>query len=252
MGLEGVVSKRASSPTSSGRGDPLAQDEVHAAAGVHHRGLRRPRPTSKRAVGSLVLGAYENGRLVYVGRVGTGFTAALAQSLWRRVAAAAPLHAALLRQAPTRRGRPGRNGSSPRSSAKSSSAAGPAIVCCGTPPSRASGRIGPPRRSSSSRRTERPRSRGLRRSANRVAHASRPRVVAGRGPDQAGPGCILRRRSPTGSCPTLSIGRSRSFAARSARGEKCFFAKHPWDGLDRHRWCSSTSARTSRCSPSAT
>ena len=41
-----------------------------------------PSSTSRKAVGSLVMGVYEAGRLVHVGRVGTGFTEALAGSLW--------------------------------------------------------------------------------------------------------------------------------------------------------------------------
>jgi bifunctional non-homologous end joining protein LigD len=46
-----------------------------------------PSSTSRKAVGSLVLGAYEGDKLVHVGRVGTGFTEAIARSLWTELEA---------------------------------------------------------------------------------------------------------------------------------------------------------------------
>ena len=42
-----------------------------------------PVKNSTTAVGSLVLGAYEGDRLIYVGRVGTGFTDRMARTWWR-------------------------------------------------------------------------------------------------------------------------------------------------------------------------
>jgi bifunctional non-homologous end joining protein LigD len=42
-----------------------------------------PSGTSKKAVGSLVMGVYDAGKLVHVGRVGTGFNAETATSLYK-------------------------------------------------------------------------------------------------------------------------------------------------------------------------
>ena len=52
--------------------------------------LRQPTKSSKahaRAIGSLVLGYYENGELIRAGRVGTGFTEQVALELLRRLEA---------------------------------------------------------------------------------------------------------------------------------------------------------------------
>jgi bifunctional non-homologous end joining protein LigD len=45
-----------------------------------------PSSTSRKAVGSLVMGLYDAGKLLHVGRVGTGFTAETAASLYRTLA----------------------------------------------------------------------------------------------------------------------------------------------------------------------
>ncbi len=42
-----------------------------------------PSTAMPRAVGALVVGYYENGRLIYAGRVGTGYTHATARELWK-------------------------------------------------------------------------------------------------------------------------------------------------------------------------
>ncbi|KAA2235555.1 DNA ligase D [Salinarimonas soli] len=81
MGLEGIVSKRAGSPYVSGRVDhwrktKCTQRQEFVVAGY------LPSTTSRKAVGSLVLGAYDGDRLVHVGRVGTGFPATTAGALW--------------------------------------------------------------------------------------------------------------------------------------------------------------------------
>ena len=44
-----------------------------------------PSTTSSKAIGSLVLGVYEGDKLHHVGRVGTGFTAATAEVLFKRL-----------------------------------------------------------------------------------------------------------------------------------------------------------------------
>jgi bifunctional non-homologous end joining protein LigD len=44
-----------------------------------------PRSDDPRAIGALVVGYFEHGKLTYAGRVGTGFTADVAQALWKTV-----------------------------------------------------------------------------------------------------------------------------------------------------------------------
>jgi bifunctional non-homologous end joining protein LigD len=80
MGLEGLVSKRADVPYRSGRGEDWIKSKcVHSQEFVIIGFL--PSTTLKNAIGSLVLGYYDNGNLVHVGRAGTGFSEELAVSL---------------------------------------------------------------------------------------------------------------------------------------------------------------------------
>ena len=44
-----------------------------------------PSTTQRRAIGSLVLGYFDKSKLVYAGRVGSGFSTAAAEDLWRRL-----------------------------------------------------------------------------------------------------------------------------------------------------------------------
>jgi bifunctional non-homologous end joining protein LigD len=44
-----------------------------------------PRSDAPRAVGALVLGYYEKGKLTYAGRVGTGFNTKTAAALWNQL-----------------------------------------------------------------------------------------------------------------------------------------------------------------------
>jgi bifunctional non-homologous end joining protein LigD len=84
LGLEGIISKKADSPYRSGRG----KDWLKAKCALRQEFVIAgyvPSSTSKKAIGSLVLGVYEGGGLVPVGRAGTGFTAALAEDLFRRL-----------------------------------------------------------------------------------------------------------------------------------------------------------------------
>ena len=81
LGLEGIVSKRKDLPYRAGRGPhwlkiKCMQRQDFVIAGYV------PSTTSRKAVGTLVLGLHEGGRLVHVGRVGTGFTEAVARDLW--------------------------------------------------------------------------------------------------------------------------------------------------------------------------
>jgi bifunctional non-homologous end joining protein LigD len=99
MGLEGIVSKRRDRPYRSGRRDEwlkikCTQRQEFVVAGY------LPLSTGGRAVGALVLGVYERGDFVYVGRVGSGFSVAVARELWQR------LHALRIKAPPFAAGLP--------------------------------------------------------------------------------------------------------------------------------------------------
>ena len=81
LGLEGVISKRRDLPYRSGRrGDWLktkcTKRQEFVIAGYV------PSTTVAKAIGSLVLAVNEGGKLVHVGKVGTGCTEATARKLW--------------------------------------------------------------------------------------------------------------------------------------------------------------------------
>ena len=86
LGLEGIVSKLTSAPYRSGRSKAwlkskcIDSDEFVVIGYV-------PSTTQRRTVGSLVLGYFDKGKLVYAGRVGSGFSTAAADDLWRRLEA---------------------------------------------------------------------------------------------------------------------------------------------------------------------
>ena len=84
LSLEGVVSKLRTAPYRSGR----QKDWVKAKCSERQEfviGGFVPSAVSARAIGSLVLGYYEDGELRHAGRVGTGFSQAIAGDLWRRL-----------------------------------------------------------------------------------------------------------------------------------------------------------------------
>ncbi len=81
LGLEGVVSKRKDKPYVAGRSAHWVKIKCSERQEFVIAGYL-PSTTSRKAIGSLVLGTHDSGRLVHVGRVGTGFTEALASSLW--------------------------------------------------------------------------------------------------------------------------------------------------------------------------
>jgi bifunctional non-homologous end joining protein LigD len=85
LSLEGIVSKLRDAPYRSGR----AKDWLKAKCSQQQEFVicgYVPSTTSRRAIGSLVLGYYAEGnRLVHAGRVGTGYTTATAQDLYRRL-----------------------------------------------------------------------------------------------------------------------------------------------------------------------
>ena len=84
LGLEGVVSKLRDAPYRAGRGKSWVKAKCSARQEFVIGGYA-PSTTSAKAIGSLVLGAYESGALRHVGRVGTGFTEAVAKDLFKKL-----------------------------------------------------------------------------------------------------------------------------------------------------------------------
>ncbi|MFC3727198.1 DNA ligase D [Neoaquamicrobium sediminum] len=86
LSLEGVVSKRASGKYASGRGRDWVKSKCSDRQEMVVGGFM-PSTTSKQAIGSLVLGVYDDGKLRHVGRVGTGFSRDVARDLYARLSA---------------------------------------------------------------------------------------------------------------------------------------------------------------------
>ena len=84
MSLEGIVSKRTDAPYRSGRSETFIKAKCSNAqefvVGGYSVSTALPR-----AVGALVVGYYDDGQLIYAGRIGTGFTQSMARDLWRRL-----------------------------------------------------------------------------------------------------------------------------------------------------------------------
>jgi bifunctional non-homologous end joining protein LigD len=89
LGMEGIVSKRIDAPYRSGRGDSWTKSKCRGRDEFLVGGWT----TDKRGrdLGALLLGARRDGKLVYLGKVGTGFTEASRADLSRRLS---PLRAA--------------------------------------------------------------------------------------------------------------------------------------------------------------
>lgn len=84
LSLEGIVSKDRDRPYRGGRSKcwrkaKCAERQEFVIAGYV------PSTVSRSAIGSLVLGTFEDGRFRHAGRVGTGFTARVAEDLMRRL-----------------------------------------------------------------------------------------------------------------------------------------------------------------------
>ncbi|MGE5408565.1 MAG: non-homologous end-joining DNA ligase [Syntrophothermus sp.] len=84
LGLEGLISKRADRPYRSGRHDDwlkskCIQTDEFVVIGYLVSSV------SKTAIGALVVGYYDRKRLVYAGRVGTGYTQQTAAELFRQL-----------------------------------------------------------------------------------------------------------------------------------------------------------------------
>ncbi len=80
-GLEGIVSKRLDSPYRSGRGDSWTKTKCRAGHEVVIGGWT----SAEGSLRALLVGVNKGGRLVYVGRVGTGFGQAAAKQLQRQL-----------------------------------------------------------------------------------------------------------------------------------------------------------------------
>jgi bifunctional non-homologous end joining protein LigD len=84
LGLEGVVSKLRDGPYRSGRGTDWFKCKCSLRQEFVVAGYV-PSTASSKAIGSLVLGYFEGGKLIHAGRVGTGFSNKVAADLFRRL-----------------------------------------------------------------------------------------------------------------------------------------------------------------------
>ena len=84
LGLEGVVSKLRDAPYHSGRGKDWLKAKCSTRQELVIAGYV-PSTTSRKAIGSLVLGYYSGSKLIHAGRVGTGYTSKVAEDLYRRL-----------------------------------------------------------------------------------------------------------------------------------------------------------------------
>ena len=82
-GFEGVVAKDESTPYIEGRSDKWRKFKVHQEDEFVIVGYTAP-AGSRNYFGALLLGAYEDGKLRYVGKVGTGFSQKSLASLFRK------------------------------------------------------------------------------------------------------------------------------------------------------------------------
>lgn len=84
-GWEGLIAKRADSPYAHGRSRDWLKFKCSAEQELVIGGYTAPRG-SRTDLGALLLGHFENGRLRYAGKVGTGFTQATLRDLAARLA----------------------------------------------------------------------------------------------------------------------------------------------------------------------
>jgi bifunctional non-homologous end joining protein LigD len=88
MGLEGIISKLADAPYRSGRGHDWLKAKCPDRQEFVVAGFA-PSTADAHAIGALVLGVYDHGKLRYAGRTGTGFTHDSARALYRMLKAKA-------------------------------------------------------------------------------------------------------------------------------------------------------------------
>jgi bifunctional non-homologous end joining protein LigD len=82
--LEGIVSKRADAAYSPGRSETFIKTKCANAQEFVVGGFV-PSTALPGAIGSLVVGYYDRGQLVYAGRMGTGYTRTIARDLYKRL-----------------------------------------------------------------------------------------------------------------------------------------------------------------------
>src|SRR5690606_9234957 len=85
LSLEGIISKISDAPYRSGRGRDWVKSKCSSRQEFVVAGYV-PSSVSNTAIGSLVMGYYEDGKLRHAGRVGTGYSSKIAQSLFRDLA----------------------------------------------------------------------------------------------------------------------------------------------------------------------
>lgn len=83
LALEGIVSKRAESPYTSGRGTDWVKSKCTNRQEMVIGGFTEPQ-RSRPGLGALLIGYYRRGELIYAGKVGTGFDHALLRTLRKR------------------------------------------------------------------------------------------------------------------------------------------------------------------------
>jgi bifunctional non-homologous end joining protein LigD len=84
MKLEGVVSKLRHAPYRSGRTDAWVKSKCSQSQELVIVGYKDSTHL-QRAIGALVLGYYQDGKLHYAGRSGTGYSQEVARDLWKRL-----------------------------------------------------------------------------------------------------------------------------------------------------------------------
>jgi bifunctional non-homologous end joining protein LigD len=84
MALEGIVSKRGDVPYRSGRSDAFIKTKCANAQELVVGGYS-PSSVLPHAIGALVVGYYDRSRLIYAGRIGTGYSHTIARDLWKRL-----------------------------------------------------------------------------------------------------------------------------------------------------------------------
>jgi bifunctional non-homologous end joining protein LigD len=88
MGLEGIVAKKADAPYQSGRSDLWQKIRADRTGDFVVVGYTAPKGT-RGGFGALHLGGYDDGRLVYAGRAGSGFTGQMLKDVGDRLLALA-------------------------------------------------------------------------------------------------------------------------------------------------------------------
>lgn len=84
QGLEGIVSKRGDAPYQPGRGPTWLKTKCTLRQEVVIGGFTDPEG-SRAGIGALLIGVFDAGKLIYAGKVGTGFSQASARDLRQRL-----------------------------------------------------------------------------------------------------------------------------------------------------------------------